>query len=84
MMSTLSHYNFKFSRNTTGDEFLLADRHYGSDRRVLSFGTAKTLEFLAGCQDWFLDGTFKIAPPGFKQVCLKKDVGITSDSFDSL
>ena len=56
---------------------------------TLKVGMCPTSTVFWHCQNPGISGrvpglVLKIAPPGFKQVCLKKDVGITSDSFDSL
>ena len=58
--STLSPKIFKFNRNTTGDELLIADRQQTTDRRAISFDSAKVLEYLAGCSSCFIDGPCRV------------------------
>jgi len=45
--------------------FLLADSGPGADR-ILIFGRQRNLEIALLCDDFFMDGTFKIAPNLFK------------------
>ena len=35
---------------------------------MLIFGTVATLAFLSNSHDWFMDGTFTVAPPQFAQL----------------
>ena len=52
---------FRFTKS--GKEFL---RH--QDEEVVVFVTDEDLKFMAEAKDLFGDGTFKVAPPGYKQV----------------
>ena len=38
------------------------------DDRILIFSTDESLNFLASADDWFMDETFKVAPPQFAQL----------------
>ena len=49
-----------------GDRFLRFDNNV--DDRILIFGTDESLNFLAAADDWFMDGTFTVAPPQFVQL----------------
>ncbi|XP_057324038.1 uncharacterized protein LOC130666788 [Microplitis mediator] len=49
------------------EQFLLHDSG-GGDKRYLMFGTKKNLQFLASCEEWFSDGTFKTVPTLFNQL----------------
>lgn len=49
------------------ENFLLADSGPGVDR-ILIFGRQRNLEIALICDDFFMDGTFKIAPNLFKQI----------------
>ena len=51
-----------------GDAFLLHDSGPGQ-QRFLIFSTARNLELLSRCPNWYTDGTFKTAPPLFQQIC---------------
>lgn len=50
-----------------GEEFLLFDSGPAMNR-LLIFGTSSNLKFLKECDEWYLDGTFKTAPPLFSQL----------------
>ena len=52
-----------------GDSFLLHDDGvaFGKDR-IMMFGCAHNLEVLEKAETWLGDGTFRIAPPQYKQV----------------
>ncbi|XP_065312834.1 uncharacterized protein LOC135922375 [Gordionus sp. m RMFG-2023] len=49
------------------EDFILHDDGPVPDR-VIIFGTRKNLDFLASCEHWFSDGTFKSSPPLFMQI----------------
>lgn len=49
------------------DNFLLFDSG-PAVHRMMIFGTNANLEFLANCEEWYMDGTFDICPPLFQQV----------------
>jgi len=51
----------------SGQNFLLHDSGPGNDR-ILIFGTEAALDALGENGDWFMDGTFKTAPPLFEQL----------------
>ena len=36
--------------------------------RLIIFGTRESISFLENSSDWFNDGTFSVAPPGFTQL----------------
>lgn len=58
-------------RNTKdGISFLLYDteNELADDDRTMIFGTADNVRFLAKCDQLFMDGTFSITPPLFRQV----------------
>ena len=50
-----------------GRQFLQYDNGNG-EARILIYGTAAGLSFLTNSPDWFMDGTFKVAPPQFAQL----------------
>ena len=47
--------------------FLLYDSGAVNDR-ILVFGTERNLDFLQLSDGWYADGTFKVAPPLFRQL----------------
>lgn len=56
---------------TTGHNFVVYDSasdHPDSDDRIIIFGTKETLDFLALCKLWFMDGTFSSGPALFEQM----------------
>lgn len=57
----------EMTRTAKGEHFILYDDN-GHDSRLIIFGTQANLEFLSACPDWFMDGTFKIAPSLFNQL----------------
>lgn len=57
----------RFCKTVKGDDFVLFDNKDGINRIVM-FGTRENLIFLKHCDDWYMDGTFDISPPLFKQV----------------
>lgn len=48
--------------------FLVHDSGAGSRRRLIVFATDQQLCFLAQCDTWFMDGTFKMSSSLFQQV----------------
>ena len=50
-----------------GEQFLQYDNENDVER-ILIFGTAACISFSANSDDWFMDGTFSIAPPQFAQL----------------
>lgn len=69
---TLDELRFgdKDSKTAKGDEFILYDSYceIDNDTRTIIFGTKANLKFLAKCPEWFMDGTFKVAPKFFNQL----------------
>lgn len=57
----------KFDVTADGEKFMLFDNEY-VENRIVVFATPANLNFLLGCMDWYMDGTFSIAPPLFKQI----------------
>ena len=57
----------EYSVLANGEQFI----QYGNgnnERRLLIFGTAAGIAFLTNSDDWFMDGTFTVAPPQFAQL----------------
>ncbi|KAG4076567.1 hypothetical protein HA402_002730 [Bradysia odoriphaga] len=50
-----------------GDKFLFFDQ-MRSNKRTIIFTTHLNLAFLSHCEDWYMDGTFDVVPPLFKQL----------------
>ena len=50
-----------------GDLFLQYDNN-DPNERILIFGTDESLGFLSNADDWYMDGTFTVAPPQFSQL----------------
>lgn len=55
-----------WAESARGQPFLLADD--GTEQKILVFSTDQNLEILSASEHVFLDGTFKVAPPFFKQM----------------
>ena len=54
-----------------GEQFLQVDTNIYNNidgNRIIIFGTTDGLQFLTNCDDWFMDGTFDVAPPQFAQL----------------
>ncbi|KAI4469530.1 hypothetical protein MML48_1g04323 [Holotrichia oblita] len=60
------HYRSYDVTPDTTENFLLADSGPAPDR-ILIFGRQRNLQMVANCADFFMDGTFKIAPNLFQQ-----------------
>ncbi|KAB0801582.1 hypothetical protein PPYR_02653 [Photinus pyralis] len=60
---------YRIYESTPGniENFLLSDSGPGP-QRILIFGRERNLQILENCDDYFVDGTFKIAPNLFHQV----------------
>lgn len=60
----------EFRITSNGENFILYDNGpiEELDERIIIFGTEKNLEFLATCTEFYMDGTFKVTPPLFKQL----------------
>lgn len=57
----------EFITTSKGDNFLLYDSG-PNENRLLIFGTLSNLKFLSECNCIYMDGTFDVTPPLFKQV----------------
>ena len=57
----------EYQNMENGDPFLRFDNNDPNDR-ILIFGTDDSLGFLANADDWYMDGTFTVAPPQFNQL----------------
>lgn len=53
---------------TTNDENFMMYDSGPTDRRTVIFATDANISFLQECEEWYLDGTFRISPPLFSQV----------------
>ena len=49
--------------------FLLHDSGPDDPKRFLVFGTQRGVQFMEGASDFYCDGTFKMSPPLFTQIC---------------
>lgn len=56
-----------FAQTSNGDNFVLFDNE-DEQKRIVIFATKANLKFLLGCVDWYMDGTFSMTPPLFKQI----------------
>jgi len=56
----------EYTKAESGEQFLVHDSGAGQDR-MLIFSTARNLELLENCPNWYADGTFKLL-----QRCLNK------------
>lgn len=56
----------KYQKTNKGEQFMLWDSE--DEGRIILFATRRHIEFLTSSQEWFVDGTFKIAPPLFCQL----------------
>ena len=57
----------EYQNMENGDPSLRFDNNDPNDR-ILIFGTDDSLGFLANADDWYMDGTFTVAPPQFNQL----------------
>ncbi len=57
---------YEYTTTRGGDLFLQFDNN--DDNRLMIFGTRASLDFLQITPDWYMDGTFKVTPPQFKQL----------------
>lgn len=56
-------------KTTSDEQFLIYDKHkIISGYRIIIFASPKALEFLANSSEWYMDGTFDVAPQLFKQL----------------
>ena len=53
-----------YSMLVNGEQFLRYDNNNG-EARILIYATESSISFLANSDDWFMDGTFSVAPPQF-------------------
>lgn len=57
-----------YTSSTGNEELFLQDDSGPSPDRILIFGRSRSLHILQNSKIWYVDGTFKIAPPLFSQV----------------
>ena len=57
----------EFMTMQNGDQFLQYDSNNSNNNneRILIFGTVESLDFLGNANNWYMDGTFSVAPPQF-------------------
>lgn len=60
-------YKLYESEPGNSENFLLGDSGPGSER-ILIFGRQRNLQMVLTCDDFYMDGTFKIAPNMFSQI----------------
>ena len=53
-------YPLQYTYN--GELFLFADSGYGDSERIFVFTTEMNLKYLASATEWYMDGTFDVAP----------------------
>ena len=56
----------KYSKTNSNQNFVLFDTD--DDDRIICFSSPHQQEILSNCTEWYVDGTFKSAPPGFAQL----------------
>lgn len=65
-------FDFNIQEDATmlegGNNFVIKDKIFGSDKRVILLSTKKLMTFLAEALYWVMDGTFKIVPAVFQQL----------------
>ena len=57
----------RYCITTEGDQFLQVDS-FANHSRMLLFASQKSLDLLARCPHWYMDGTFDTLPPQFMQL----------------
>ena len=57
----------RYCITTEGDQFLQVDS-FANHNRMLLFASQKSLDLLAKCPHWYMDGTFDTLPPQFMQL----------------
>ena len=57
----------EYKNTKNGEQFLLYDSG-PINRRILIFGTEKSVSYLEKCEHWYMDGTFSVTPGLFSQV----------------
>lgn len=63
--------NGEYRVTNSGENFILFDSGVNDeivDDRTIIFGTKENVEFMAKCEEIFMDGTFSVSPPLFAQV----------------
>lgn len=63
--------NGEYRITKSGENFILFDSGTDDeifDDRTIIFGTMENVAFMAKCEEVFMDGTFSVTPPLFKQV----------------
>jgi FLYWCH zinc finger domain len=59
----------ELSRSEGNQNFILHDSGANDLHRFIMFGTQENIDILGRHRDWFVDGTFRVAPRIFMQVC---------------
>ena len=59
----------QYQRSYANEQFLIFDSGQGDADRISIFGTNQSLQLLSQSQSWFGDGTFKVCPQIFFQIC---------------
>lgn len=57
----------RYLNTLKGETFMLYDSGNGS-KRIIIFSTHTNLSFLSYCDEWYMDGTFDVAPSLFYQL----------------
>lgn len=57
----------EYTQTLKGDKFVLFDND-DALKRMIIFTTNANLTFLSYCDEWYMDGTFDVVPPLFKQL----------------
>lgn len=57
----------EFTKTEKGDNFLLFD-NMDAENRIIIMTTNANLTFMLNCDDLYMDGTFSVTPPLFKQL----------------
>ena len=57
----------RYCITTEGDQFPQVDS-FANHSRMLLFASQKSLDLLARCAHWYMDGTFDTLPPQFMQL----------------
>jgi hypothetical protein len=58
----------QYQQTLNGEQFLVFDSGVGDDNRLIIFASQMCLRLLAGSDNWFCDGTFKVCPDVFYQL----------------
>ena len=60
------HLDGKYLKTNANQNFVLFDTNDAD--RIICFSSPHQQEILSNCKEWYVDGTFKSAPPGFAQL----------------